>query len=383
MGTPAAPSPDPDALRAARERRGLSQAEVARLLGVPAADRNQVARWERGTHTPQPHYQRRLWALFPELAPEGGADVERRAFLGVLGATGAALTAGPGLVAGPAVPSSTEATGVDVAALILEARKLDDQIGGARVWPLAHRLPAIALGLGDARAAADAAQLCGWICFDMDRREGARDWFARAQDLARAARDRYLFAYATGYQAILELYDSRYRQAVRAITAAVPVARGAPPGVRAWLATVHAEVQAAIGEERASRASLEQAARLFPLHHPAEAPPWLYFLGRGDLSQAEATANLRLGHTRQALAAVHETLAATPGFIRERALHLTTLARILAADREHDEAGRIAAEALRVARATGSARGVQRVRALVANLEGLSETELRAQLGDG
>jgi hypothetical protein len=119
------------------------------------------------------------------------------------------------------------------------------------------------------------------------------------------------------------------------------------------------------------------------LHHPAEAPPWLYFLGRGDLSQAEATANLRLGHTRQALAAVHETLASTPGFIRERALHLTTLARILAADREHDEAGRIAAEALRVARATGSARGVQRVRALVANLEGPAATELRAQLGDG
>jgi hypothetical protein len=57
MGTPPAPDPDPDALKRARERRGLSQTDVARLLGVPAADRNQVARWEHGAHTPQLHYQ--------------------------------------------------------------------------------------------------------------------------------------------------------------------------------------------------------------------------------------------------------------------------------------------------------------------------------------
>ena len=86
MGTSPAPDPDPDALKWARERRGLSQTDVARLLGVPAADRNQVARWEHGAHTPQLHYQRRLWALFPELAPDGEADMERRAFLGLFGA---------------------------------------------------------------------------------------------------------------------------------------------------------------------------------------------------------------------------------------------------------------------------------------------------------
>ena len=389
MGTPPAPDPDPDALKRARERRGLSQTDVARLLGVPAADRNQVARWEHGTHTPQLHYQRRLWALFPELAPDGGADVERRAFLGILGTTGAvvagnATTPLPLSAAGPrrSRNEASIAAGVDIGALILEARKLDDQLGGARVWPLAHRLPTIALEIGDTRAAADAAQLCGWLCFDMDRVDHARGWLDRAQELARAAGDRPLLAYATGYHAILDLYGKHPRRATRAALAAVQTARAAPPGVRSWLATVQAESHAAIGEERATLASLEQAALLLPQHHPDDAPRWLYFLSRGDITQVEGTANLRLGRTRQARAAIHETLASTPGFVRERALHLAALARTHAIDREYDWALRVGGEALRVARATGSARGVRRVRQVAAALEGRAAEELREQLAD-
>jgi tetratricopeptide (TPR) repeat protein/DNA-binding XRE family transcriptional regulator len=389
MGTHPAPDPAPDALKRAREQRGLSQADVARLLGVPAADRNQVARWERGTHTPQLHYQRRLWVLFPELAPDGGADVERRAFLGVLGATGAVVagdaTSPFAQWAGGARRSRSEASiaaGVDVGALTLEARKLDDQLGGARVWPLAHHLPNIALETGDTRAAADAAQLCGWLCFDMDRIDHARGWINRAQELARAAGDRSLLAYATGYQAILDLYGEHPRRAIRPAAAAWRAARAAPAGVRAWLATVQAESYAALGDERAALASLEQAARLLPQHHPAEAPRWLYFLGRWDLTQVEGTANLRLGRTRQARAAIHETLASTPGFVRERALHLATLARTHAIDREYDEAARVGGEALTTARATGSARGARRVRQVAASLQGRAAEELREQLAD-
>jgi tetratricopeptide (TPR) repeat protein len=387
MGTPPAPDPDPDALKRARELRGLSQTDVARLLGVPAADRNQVARWERGTHTPQLHYQRRLWVLFPELAPDGGADVERRAFLGILGATGAvvagnATTPLPLSAAGPrrSRNEASIAAGVDIGALILEARRLDDQLGGARVWPLAHRLPTIALEMGDTRAAASAAQLCGWLCFDMDRVDHARGWINHAQELARAAGDHPLLAYATGYHAILDLYGEHPRRAIRAAEAAGRAARAAPAGVRAWLATVQAESLAALGDERAALATLEQAARLLPQHQPAEAPRWLYFLGRWDLTQVEGTANLRLGRTRQARAAIHETLASTPGFVRERAVHFATLARTHAVDRDYDEAARVGGEALTMARATGSARGVRRVRQVAASLQGPAAEELRDQL---
>jgi transcriptional regulator with XRE-family HTH domain len=43
---------DPRALRAARERAGLTQHQLARLIGVAGGER--VSRWERGTSEPRP-----------------------------------------------------------------------------------------------------------------------------------------------------------------------------------------------------------------------------------------------------------------------------------------------------------------------------------------
>jgi transcriptional regulator with XRE-family HTH domain len=43
---------DPSALRAAREKAGLTQHELARLVGVAGGER--VSRWEAGRSTPQP-----------------------------------------------------------------------------------------------------------------------------------------------------------------------------------------------------------------------------------------------------------------------------------------------------------------------------------------
>ena len=383
MTAPQASNPDPGVLKQARERRGLSQTDVARLIGVPANDRNQIGRWERGSHSPQPHYQRRLWALFPELAPDGWAEVNRRAFLDVLSASGMVMAdTTTSLIAGPMVgakqPASLAPT-ADAGMLTLEARRLDDQLGGARIWPLAHRLPGLALALGDTRSAADAAQLCGWLCLDLGRIDHARVWLGRAHELAKAAGDRSLDAYVLGHQAVLNLHDERPQWAARAAVAA-QAARGAPPGLRSWLATVEAESHPALGDEQAALASLEQAAMLLPHHDPAEAPSWLYFFGRWDLTQVEGTANLRLGRTTQARAAVQETLASTPGFVRERAVHLATLAGTHAVDSEYGEAARIAGEALQLALATGSVRGVRRVRWVAARLEGQAAEELQAQL---
>src|SRR5215469_16931107 len=44
-----------------RQRRGLSQRDVARQLGVPAST---ISRWERGKDVPGPYQQQRLHALF-------------------------------------------------------------------------------------------------------------------------------------------------------------------------------------------------------------------------------------------------------------------------------------------------------------------------------
>lgn len=47
-------SVDPNAIRAARERAGLTQHELARLVGAAGGER--VSRWERGTSEPRPDF---------------------------------------------------------------------------------------------------------------------------------------------------------------------------------------------------------------------------------------------------------------------------------------------------------------------------------------
>lgn len=49
---------DPSALRAARERAGLTQHELARLVGAAGGER--VSRWELGTSQPRPAFLLRL-----------------------------------------------------------------------------------------------------------------------------------------------------------------------------------------------------------------------------------------------------------------------------------------------------------------------------------
>jgi transcriptional regulator with XRE-family HTH domain len=49
---------DPNALRAAREKAGLTQHELARLVGAAGGER--ISRWELGTSTPRPDFLVRL-----------------------------------------------------------------------------------------------------------------------------------------------------------------------------------------------------------------------------------------------------------------------------------------------------------------------------------
>ncbi len=49
---------DPNALRAAREEAGLTQHELARLVGAAGGER--ISRWELGTSSPRPDFLVRL-----------------------------------------------------------------------------------------------------------------------------------------------------------------------------------------------------------------------------------------------------------------------------------------------------------------------------------
>lgn len=55
------PLVDPKALRAARERAGLTQHQLARLISVAGGER--VSRWERGASEPRPEVVHRIAAV--------------------------------------------------------------------------------------------------------------------------------------------------------------------------------------------------------------------------------------------------------------------------------------------------------------------------------
>lgn len=74
------PPLNPDRLRAARVRAGLTQAELARVIGVAGGER--VSRWELGTSTPSTAMRARLAKALgidlEELLPsQGPADLRR------------------------------------------------------------------------------------------------------------------------------------------------------------------------------------------------------------------------------------------------------------------------------------------------------------------
>ena len=61
---------EPDDLRALREARRWTQADLARLLGT---DTVTVSRWERGVSHPRPAARRRLCSLGLPCGPRGSA----------------------------------------------------------------------------------------------------------------------------------------------------------------------------------------------------------------------------------------------------------------------------------------------------------------------
>lgn len=84
---PSQPLVDPTALRLARERAGITQHQLARLIGVAGGER--VSRWERGASQPRPEALHRIAEILKVdvqglIIPATDADLRRlRVFAGL------------------------------------------------------------------------------------------------------------------------------------------------------------------------------------------------------------------------------------------------------------------------------------------------------------
>lgn len=356
-------------LEALRHRAGLSHHELAAALtaelGVhvrPGA----IRAWEHGPTAPPPAIlaiARRLPSLLgvPDVPPDADNELLRGL--------------GGGRIGAEVVGWAKE----QVAAL----SRLDDQIGGAPVVPLATGNLALLTQLlanatyNDAQATelrrtvAEVARLAGWVAFDAGDAEKASGYWRTAISAAREARDRDYSAYAMAFLA----FDAIDRQrdpskALRLLQAAEQEAsRNAP--LRIVLAQWAVQPYGLLGEHRQAQRSLARADALWERRNPDNDPPWLYWMYLPSLSPEVPRGIIPGSPSRAEDMLVDGLDALSDEYPRDRAVFYAGIAEARVAQHGRlDEAVDAARTAIDLIASAPSPRVRQRLERLVHSLSG-------------
>ncbi|POX56090.1 hypothetical protein C3489_06555 [Streptomyces sp. Ru71] len=293
------------------------------------------------------------------------SDVLRRAFISGTGATVAAASLGPIVLAPDALASDRprRRAGASEAGALEEAvrriRLLDDRHGADGLYRRAAAPLRAAYALLDAGAtrqatadrlhsgAGELAISVGWLAHDSGRFEDARSHYAEALATARMTGDAGLEAHAFCNTAFLARDAGRPREAVRAAQAAQRVAR--PLGsarLMSLLALREAGGWAGLADRFGCEQALGRAQALFERGASDADPEWMSFYGEAELAGLEAQCWSALGDwERAARQARRAARLQNPHFLRNTALFTAELADDLARGGRPDEA---AAAGLRV-----------------------------------
>ncbi|MFJ8622843.1 helix-turn-helix domain-containing protein [Kitasatospora sp. NPDC093550] len=309
-------------LRHWREARGLSQAELGRLLGY---HNSLISRVENARRWPPPGMPARAEELLlagGELADLWQTVRQERERLGEL-----AAATRPPLTADTAPP---DAATVEVLAHLLAVyRAAAGRIGGEE---LAAVLEHHARTLGGRQhtapperlaavrsLAAQYAELAGWAHFEGDRRTRALGWYATGLEWARATGDQATAAALLTRQSTLQWWCGDPSAAL-ALAEAARTTAPALPGLRAWAAVARAHAHALAGEAPQVRRALAEARRLADAALRAGDPtPWTaraelvltvaHGTCRRDLAvRADRTTRARTAHARTATARLEAAL---------------------------------------------------------------------------
>jgi tetratricopeptide (TPR) repeat protein/DNA-binding XRE family transcriptional regulator len=309
-----------DDLVARRRSQGYSQEELAERLG---ADRCTVARWERGTTTPQPWHRPRLARILAlpleELdrilttsrtepqsrtecvscqdpgsiveapwSPAGAAQVlhelaggmmNRRGFLVASGGTLTGLATGwAGSLENAAEPDTLDGRAGRLTPEVIdrfdsrlaELRRLDDAMGGTQLRRLAvaefqmlTRLTPDATESTYQRlfsVIAEAARICGWLHFDTGEHAAAQSYYIAALRASATADDLPAGANILAGMSWQATLTGHHHEAVTLVDSALDrLDRNACPRLDALLASRQARAHAAAGDAAACGRALNEA----------------------------------------------------------------------------------------------------------------------------
>jgi transcriptional regulator with XRE-family HTH domain len=397
------------ALRAARQRMRLSQAEFAlavRTAGNALGEPNEctkrlVQKWESGEHAVcRPNYRRALQKVtltpFEQLGFAGGPIPLPAESQDAGAGEGAARGPRPwdtpfvaGVEDGPAErlrfalqrPSRADPAAVAVVeAGTLRMFDLERHCPAAQLTgTVARHMESAAALLAGARpeqlrrklaaTGGRSAALAGWLALDQGDFAGAHKNWDSALAAARYAGDGPLLACVLTYLSHSAARRGDHSTAWQ-LAHTAGTHGGADPRSRAWMSVRAAEEAALLGERRAAQAALDIALDcgldLTAARPGTPAAPWVRFFDRAALAGRAAGVYGRLGDLRASRAAAGIALRSVPpDQVKERALILAEAACACARTSELDLAVRCAVEALDLANRLESTMARQRLRTLV------------------
>jgi transcriptional regulator with XRE-family HTH domain len=373
------------ALADSRRARRLTQAQLAERVSVrlgvdPPLDGNYVSKLERGVHSwPNASYRR---AFREELGTATDAELgfhcsrsakERVANRAADGtgteqavnatqdtATSAALRwlVLPKPDCRPQANANAHVRDADVARLRIarvQLKRLDDTLGGGAAYPLAHAYveneasPLLngsynsEVGVDLLAAVAELYLDLGWMAYDADQQNRARQHMLDSLGLSRTAHGRSTFGgrvlTALSHQA---LYLRRPREALDLVRAArAGTTELVTPSVTAMFAAMEACALAAVGDGKQCESSLATAETALAKRTDGGDPSWLDF-DQGGLWGHAARAYRDLGRPRRARAFAEDAvMACRADHSRTRAQRNAILASALAKLGEFEEAAEV------------------------------------------
>lgn len=315
------------------------------------------------------------------------ADVERRRFLqdSAVAVSVSSSAALQWLVSPPPPPPAKaggrqvgEADIASIREVVGSYRELDNRLGGGRLrGPVVDYLNAeiaplltqgrftAETGRRLAQAAAELAQLAGWIAYDVGLHAHAQRYLTVALSFARHAGDDGLGAEILAAKAHQAVWLARPAEAV-------DLARAAQAGAqRAGLATLLAECyvmeahgHAACDDARTCARALSNAEAAFSRSTPGSDPGWLRYFDEAYLAARMAHCFRALGEPVHAERYARRSLGMDGRFVRGKAFNLSLLATALADQDQIEHACEVGTQALTLTAGLRSARSIRYMRDL-------------------
>ncbi len=258
--------------------------------------------------------------------------------------------------------------------------ELDDELGGDTLYlPLSRYVARLGANVeqepADGLAAfAKPSQMTGWLALDGNRHGAARRYFTTAIYAAHEAQQPAIAASSLAYLSLQETYRGRLSSALSFAQTASNVGNGSlTPLTKTMVGTRLARAHAGLRNTEDCMRSLDEMHTAFSNAGQQEEPLWISYVDEIEVAAQEGACYLGLGMAPQACAAMTRALdlltQKAPHRIRDRVHYLVRLARCYLLQREVERACEIAAEAVTLSEAIGSARVIERLREFHVALE--------------